>query len=60
MLELLNTGSHGVLIIVIFYLIRVNAQLIAENRKLINVIIQLRLSFEEELAATGGLPSRKK
>lgn len=59
-LDLLNIGSHGVLVLVIIYLLKLITDLLAEIRRLTDVIINLHTMVEDEIVASGGLPSRRK
>lgn len=57
-IDLLNVGTHGVLTLVIIYLLRQNTALLAEIRRLTDALISLRVSFEDEIVASGGFGAK--
>jgi len=57
--DIINLGTHGTLILVIFWLLKLTGDLIAALQRNTEVLAALKVVIEDEIAATGGLPSRK-
>jgi len=57
--DIINLGTHGTLIIVIFWLLKIISELQLVVRDNTAAITALRVTIEDEISATGGFPSRK-
>lgn len=58
--DIINLGTHGTLILVIFWLLKLINDLTVVLRENSVKLEALRVAFEDEIAATGGFTSRQK
>lgn len=57
--DILNFGTHGALILVIFWQMKIIQELTVAIRDNTVELRALKVSFEDEIAATGGFSSRE-
>jgi len=58
-IDIINLGSHGTLILVIFWLLKLINDLVGVVRENTAALTALRVTIEDEINASGGFPSRK-